>query len=738
MRLRLLTFLILFALIAGVTPAGAEIALVDPNDEPEIILDEADAEKVAILQSAAFPSLESEVSPDDTSILTFVFGPEGPRLAFQDVNTGATTPVQGGWEELGPVSEIAWRDSQHAVWISGNDQVGPILVSILRDTGEVMTETLGLPGFPLSLSPNATRVLVTIPETQQLSRGGMPASPFTLEVKRQPWERVGLTKFDTDRDVLKLSHEPVTIASFDLNSSEVVELATVPAGSGIVSQPRWTRDGSKVAYVRTTVANIGRQGNLLSELVNQDALGNIEPAENPFFQGNVVNVFDIAGRDIRPAGLKAGATDGAIFYDAMWSTDGRSLLTQVQWPATLVGRRYPTYLFPDRSSFRFYDASLNQVSVFDRPELNAPYSTGAYFVSPDEVIFNSPVGMTYRLFYYNRLSGEFRAISSWDGAYYQVRTTHQSRQLIYNYSAFPHPYEIYRIGWDGQGLRALTAYNAEIAELNQVRSDRITFTLRNGAARTGLLVQPPGAPFPPRNVPIVLWQEGGPGPAMINQWGANVENPYNLLPNFGVAVLVLPLSGREGFGPQFYNDLANGRNFGQIDIDEGAQAAEQLIRMGYTSRERLGITGCSYGGYFTSQSITQYPTLYAAANTQCSLLDLVTEWQVGYTPVVSYLEGQPPTVDPAEYTKDSPFFQAAQVQTPLLMFHGTRDFLPIQTAANFHDQVEANGVPVVLLAFQDEGHGLTSPVSQFTAGQAQVAWFQEFLGVPGVDSAWRK
>ncbi len=249
MRLRLLTFLILFALIAGVTPAGAEIALVDPNDEPEIILDEADAEKVAILQSAAFPSLESEVSPDDTSILTFVFGPEGPRLAFQDVNTGATTPVQGGWEELGPVSEIAWRDSQHAVWISGNDQVGPILVSILRDTGEVMTETLGLPGFPLSLSPNATRVLVTIPETQQLSRGGMPASPFTLEVKRQPWERVGLTKFDTDRDVLKLSHEPVTIASFDLNSSEVVELATVPAGSGIISQPQWTRDGSKVAYV---------------------------------------------------------------------------------------------------------------------------------------------------------------------------------------------------------------------------------------------------------------------------------------------------------------------------------------------------------------------------------------------------------------------------------------------------------------------------------------------------------
>ena len=28
---------------------------------------------------------------------------------------------------------------------------------------------------------------------------------------------------------------------------------------------------------------------------------------------------------------------------------------------------------------------------------------------------------------------------------------------------------------------------------------------------------------------------------MTNEWGGNVEKPFNVLPNFGIAVLVLPL-----------------------------------------------------------------------------------------------------------------------------------------------------------------------------------------------------
>ena len=161
--------------------------------------------------------------------------------------------------------------------------------------------------------------------------------------------------------------------------------------------------------------------------------------------------------------------------------------------------------------------------------------------------------------------------------------------------------------------------------------------------------------------------------------------------------------------------------------DEQAQAVEQMIKRGYTSHGKVGITGCSYGGYFTTQSIARYPNLYAAANTQCTLLDLFTEWQIGFTPILSYLEGRPPTTDPDEYKRDSPIYNATQIRTPLLIFDGTFDFLPVTISGNLHDQVAANKTTVKFLKFRGEGHGLHAKNSQTTAAQAQIAWFRQYL-----------
>src|SRR5262249_24123742 len=147
--------------------------------------------------------------------------------------------------------------------------------------------------------------------------------------------------------------------------------------------------------------------------------------------------------------------------------------------------------------------------------------------------------------------------------------------------------------------------------------------------------------------------------------------PFNLLPNFGFAVLFVPLEGREGFGSTSLNALADNRNFGQIDIDEMAEIVQQTISQGWTAPGSVGITGCSYGGYFTSMSIVRHPGLYAAANTQCTLLDLYYEWQFGYTPYVSYLMGRSPISDPAEYTKDSPLYGATAIKAATLIFAGT-------------------------------------------------------------------
>jgi dipeptidyl aminopeptidase/acylaminoacyl peptidase len=143
----------------------------------------------------------------------------------------------------------------------------------------------------------------------------------------------------------------------------------------------------------------------------------------------------------------------------------------------------------------------------------------------------------------------------------------------------------------------------------------------------------------------------------------------------------------------------------------------------------VGVTGCSYGGYFTLQSIRTYPDFYAAANPQCSLADLTEEFTFGYTPFISYLMGRAPMADIDEYLKDSPMYGTNQVKTPTLIFHGRNDFLPFQLINNIHDQIEENGTEVTFLRVAEEGHGFGFPTSQAYAQQLQIDFFRRHLGI---------
>jgi dipeptidyl aminopeptidase/acylaminoacyl peptidase len=167
-------------------------------------------------------------------------------------------------------------------------------------------------------------------------------------------------------------------------------------------------------------------------------------------------------------------------------------------------------------------------------------------------------------------------------------------------------------------------------------------------------------------VPIVIHHQGGPGGAMTNRWGATTDHPFNLLPNFDISVLFMPFSGREGFGPDFYLALADEDNFGQVDVDESALAVHYMLEHGYARKNQMGVNGCSYGGYVVNQSITQYPELYAAATSQCSIMDMADYWKTNPYLVMFY-EGSLPDERLEEYRRDSPLHSADAVRTPVLL-----------------------------------------------------------------------
>lgn len=751
MRLRLLCSLVLLCgLLLGTVPTEAAHITINPGQPTQLTPDQATYQKIAKLQSYFDYAPLSLISPDDQAQLVLFAKSfsNAVQVNFVNIQDGSVVPVQFQGRPLAPLTEAVWLDNQTVAYLS-EQNFRPVAVEINRKTGKVTTARISLPGFPISLSPNGNRLLIAIASFsgQQTQALNLFKSPFDLEIKRNfaqpatasnqflsqlsPWAAANLNpNLEAGLPSMHLSSTTVNLLVLDLNSGNAIPLFQLPSNSGLASVA-WSPDGSRLALVRDS-ANADATRNVnLSDVTTQDALGNLPPTQDPFLQNNVVDTVDFSSGKVNQALLKAGSGNGDTFGSVAWSTDGNTLATTMYVPSHLAGRANPIYSQPESTYLRFYTPEGQLLNTVKRDEFSLSGIMSPIFASPDELFIRGLNQTNVVIYYYNRTTGEFRQLPTAAGTASFMGATHQTHQVVFRLSSFTQAPEIFRLKWDGSALYELSFLNESLTQMGKVRADPVSFTLSNGQVRTGYILQATNAAFPPKNIPLVVWQEGGPTTPYLNRWATNVENPFNLLPNFGYAMLFVPLEGRYGFGTARLNALADNQNFGQIDIDEQAEIVQQLIGKGYTAAGKVGITGCSYGGYFTSQSITRHPDLYTAANTQCTLLDLYNEFQFGYSGLISYLVGATPMQDPARYTKISPLYNATKVKTPTLVFDGQYDFLPYRLSVDFQDQIAANGVATNVFIFNQEGHGLSSGHDQLIALQAQLGWFQQYLPQSG-------
>jgi dipeptidyl aminopeptidase/acylaminoacyl peptidase len=567
-----------------------------------------------------------------------------------------------------------------------------------------------------------------LPHEQQALSPAAPAWAHAALAQQilPPLMRVGW-----DRTIMQVNEAPVRIGVLDIFSGDLKELLTIPTGTQVLGFG-FSDDASQFALTLTNIEDrfTTRQqldGALLTSLVYQDVTGQLPPTANPIYTNNALLNFDTATgavRELRPD------DDEALLGLPIWSPDGRTLAVLMLHGARVPGRANPifTFQFTERVSYRFYDAELRELNRIDTPELSSLEGASARWISPDELLFQGTNATNRNVYYHNRASGELTNVTAGQIGFNNIAAVSRpTGTIVYGHQSVTEPTGIYTMQLDGSAIQRVTWDNYEVQEFSQTAQYPVSFTLNSGAVREGVLVLPAEVSFPPQDVPIIVWQEGGPGPAMLNRWLTNVENPYGLLPNFGFGLLIVPLAGRRGYDAATYNALAADQNIGQIDVDEAAEIVRQMIALGWTSVGKIGVTGCSYGGYFTLQSLARHPDLYSAGNAQCALTDWFVEWSRGFDRLGQYLQGRPPYEAVEEYRRDSPFYNAAAINAPLLTFHGEDDFLPVALNENLHAQLAGKGLEVRFVKFLEEGHGLVDAASQLYAAQEQIAWFRQHL-----------
>ncbi len=241
---------------------------------------------------------------------------------------------------------------------------------------------------------------------------------------------------------------------------------------------------------------------------------------------------------------------------------------------------------------------------------------------------------------------------------------------------------------------------------------------------------PGSAGLPETPVPLVLYPHGGPWAR--DHWGFDPVHQW--LANRGYAVLSVNFRSSTGFGKNFTN--AGDNEWGGKILEDQLDAVEWAIAQGIADRDRVGITGGSFGGYSTLAGLAFYPEVYACGvdivgpSNLKTLLESVPEY---WKPMLNMLKtrvGDHETESGRELLeRHSPLSRAASIRRPLLIGQGANDPRVKQSESDqIVSAMQEKGIPVVYVLYPDEGHGFARPENRLSFFAVSEAFFAAYLG----------
>lgn len=259
------------------------------------------------------------------------------------------------------------------------------------------------------------------------------------------------------------------------------------------------------------------------------------------------------------------------------------------------------------------------------------------------------------------------------------------------------------------------------------RTEVISWKSADGKDIEGLLTYPVGY-RKGQKVPLILNVHGGPaGVFQTNFIGGRGVYPLATFAAHGFAILRPNPRGSSGYGTDFRR--GNLKDWGGADYQDLMTGVDKVIAMGVADPERLGVMGWSYGGFMTSWIVTQTHR-FKAASAGAPVTNLMSFNGTADIPafVPDYFGGQ--FWDAMDlYQKHSAMFNVKGVKTPTMIQHGEADIrVPISQGYEFYNALKAQGVPTRMLVLPRQPHGPNEPKMQLSAMQANLEWFEKYIG----------
>ena len=291
-----------------------------------------------------------------------------------------------------------------------------------------------------------------------------------------------------------------------------------------------------------------------------------------------------------------------------------------------------------------------------------------------------------------------------------------------------HPHEVFLLVPGETKPKKLTNSNPWLTDMRFAEQTVVRWQARDGLDLEGVLVYPLNHQ-PGRRYPLIMAVHGGPEAHVANGWVTSYSYPGQVAAARGFAVFYPNYRGSTGRGVEF-SKLGQGDAAGK-EFDDLVDGVDHLVSSGLVDRDKVGITGGSYGGYASAWGATYYSDRFAASVMFVGISDNVSKVGTTDIPEEMFLVHSLKRLwDDFDYfLESSPIRHVQKNRTPTLILHGKNDprVHPSQSLELFRHLKTLKQAPVRLVLYEGEGHGNRKAAARLDYNLRMLRWMEHYL-----------
>ncbi|WP_062105315.1 S9 family peptidase [Bacillus niameyensis] len=423
-------------------------------------------------------------------------------------------------------------------------------------------------------------------------------------------------------------------------------------------------------------------------------------------------------------------------------TEGTGMFHQTSWSPDC---RYLAYVGSEREYENATQAKLwiydleNDTKVCITSDFDAPIgdfvvgdflqgtvSPGVQWLADSRSFYFQVTDYGNTSIYFGNVDGELYPAFNDKQHTYGFSLDADSDKAVVAISTPTEPGDLYYVNLQSGDKERLTEVNQNFLSTRKLSvPEEIEFAGKDGWTVHGWIMKPIGCEEGEK-YPLILEIHGGPH-AM---YGNTYFNEFQILAAEGYAVLYVNPRGSHGYGQKFVNAVRG--DYGNGDYQDLMAAVDYAIdTYDYIAKDRLGVTGGSYGGFMTNW-IVGHTNRFKAAVTQRSISNWISFY--GVSDIGYYFTEWQILADLSDIEKlwgHSPLKYVNHVETPLLIIHNEKDYrCPIEQAEQLFIALKRQKKETRFIRFPESNHELSrsgKPTLRINRLEYIRDWFIKYI-----------